>query len=649
MSCRARYCLLALALTWGAAAACDDAASAGAGDAAAADLTPDFASPDPGPDSAVASDVGPLGAPSLDFVTAVGSDGEACRGSGYCAVFMTPAGTPRLEVVVSEGGVPVAERVVTFKIEGDDAGIGQISRLSTYSDLEGRAWVEVSAPGATLGQFRVRAQLGASVASPVTFDVVVTPDGRVPLTVRPSYDGELKLSSVSVRAFAQAGAAGPRCDDPAGLLAATAPTAVVDDLEPGRPARFLTLAASPPGTRFTVLAAGENDAGLVVALGCDANQAQVDAGQTVSVAVPMGDRSPGFSGAFDTTARLSVADALSGPWGPRTEAAFGVLDGDPGALALLPCTLAAAEPSLAELCALLFNDPKAPHPDDATLLGKAVLGAIAGHVTALRQGQPWGAALAGGGSTRGALSGLEIRSTVTFATEPSASGSWTAAEAGDVWDAVVVRFAPVVPCEGSAELAACKKKLFFATTQPDAPVGGGFDATVTHSLALSFQSHPVGLRYGHMLDAVLERALLPALLGTAAGGGAVSRWEDLIALALGGPGCLDKTGSGGCCAKFVASAGGLLALGSGSGTAACEAWITASAESLRAPLLEAGGDGSGFANLGTQAPCPAFDDDRDLVVDRFGSIDATCPFDLVVGDGDGSTTMSLGVYGVRAP
>lgn len=649
MSRCARICLLALGLAWGATAACDDGAPAGAGADTLADLVPDLSLPDAVPDSSVGSDAGPTGPASLDFVTAVGADGEACRGSALCAVFIKPAQSARLEVVVTGGGLPVAERVVTFKIEGDEAAIGQISRLSTYSDPEGRAWVEVSAPGATLGQFRVRALLGAAETPPVTFDVVVTPDGRVPLTVRPSYSGDLKLASVSVWVFAHADGVGPSCENPASLLTDPTPTAAVNDLESGRPARFLTLDAVGSGTQYTVLATGKNDAGLAVALGCDATQAQVDTTHAVSLALPMVDRSPGFSGAFDTTAQLSVADALSGPWAERTQAAFALLDSDPGALALLPCTLRAAEPALAELCSLLFNDPKAPHPDDTTLLGKAIVSAVAGHVAALRKGQPWGAALADGGSTRDALSSLEIRSTVSFSAEPSEQGSWTEAQAGDVWDAVVVRFGPAVPCDAVAEPTCGKKKLFFATTQPDEPVGGGFSATVTQSLALSFESHPIGLRYGPMLDAVLERALLPALLGTGAGGGAVSRWEDVIALGLGGPGCLGKAGPESCCGKFVASAGGLLTLQTGSGIATCEAWIAAGAASLRGPLLQAGGDGSGFTNLGTKAPCPAFDDDGDLVVDRFGSADATCAFDLVIGDEAGTTVMDLEVYGARTP
>jgi hypothetical protein len=649
MSRRARYCLLALSLVWGVTAACDDGASAGAGGDTLADLTPDFALPDAVSDASGLSDVGPTGPPSLDFATAIGADGEACRGASLCAVFMKPAESPRLEVVVSEGGVPVAERVVTFKIEGDDAAIGQISRLSTYSDAEGRAWVEVSAPGADLGQFRVRAQLGAGEAPPVLFDVVVTPDGRVPLTVRPSYDGELKLASVSVLAFAQTTAGSPGCADPADLLTLPAPTAAVTGLELGRPARFLSLDAGASGTRYTVLATGENEDGLVVTLGCDAAQAQVDTTHAVNVDVAMGDRSPGFAGVFDTTARLSVTDALGGPWAERTEPAFALLDSEPMGLALLPCTLAAADPTLAELCFLLFNDPKAPHLDDTTPLGKAVAGAIAGHVAALRKDQPWGAALADGGSTRETLSGLEIRSTVTFSTEPSARGAWTSTQVGDAWDAVVVRFSSVVPCDAETEPGCGKKKIFFATTQPEAPVGGGFGATVTQGLALSFESHPTGLRYGLMLDAVLERALLPALVGDGAGSGSVSRWEDLIALSLGGPGCLGKTGADGCCARFVGGVGGLMTLESGSGTAACEAWIAAGAASLRGPLLQAGADGSGFANYGTNAPCPAFDDDGDLVVDRFGSSDATCAFDLVIGDDAGTTVLGLDVYGVRAP
>ncbi|MEZ4269308.1 MAG: hypothetical protein R3F39_23365 [Myxococcota bacterium] len=645
----ARYLLLALALGWAATSACDGGESAGASLDVSVDLTPDLALPDALPDTLTGADVGPTGPPSLDFATAVGDDGVACRGAGICAVLLEPGHSPRLEVVVSVGGVPVAERVVTFKIEDDEAGIGQISRLSTYSDPDGRAWVEVSAPGVSVGQFRVRAQLGTAEASPVTFDVIVTPDGRVPLTVRPSYDGELSLASVSVRAFAQSATGNPSCASPMGLLTTPPPAASVTGLELGRPARFLSLPATASGTTYTLLVTGENEAGLVVALGCDAQLAIVDSQKAVTVDVAMADRAPGFAGAFAATAALSLDSALSGPWADRSEAAFALLDGQPSALALLPCGLAAADAGLAELCFLLFNDPKAPHPDDTTLLGAAVVSAIAGHVDALRKGQPWGAALADGGSARDLLSGLEFRSTVNFLSEPSDDGVWKQAEANDSWDAVVARFSPLVPCPAESEPGCGKKKLFFATTQPETPVGGAFAATVTQSLELSIDSHETRLRYGSMLNAVLERALLPTMLGDGAGGVTVTRWEDLIALSLGGPGCLGKTGSEGCCGKFVGGLGALLTLQSATGVSTCEAWIAAGAASLRGPLLEAGAQGGGFAAFGTNAPCPAFDDDGDLVIDRLGSPDATCLFDLVIGDEAGTTVMSLDVQAARAP
>jgi hypothetical protein len=653
MSRYARWFLLILLVGPLAGAACDEGAKAGASAEVAVDVSVDLALPDAitgGPDDAAGgADAGPVGPPTLDFAAAVGDDGENCRGAGFCAVSLKAGETRRLEVVTSEGGVPVDERVVTFKIEGDEAAIGQISRLSTYSDPEGKAWVEVSAPGATVGQFNVRAQLDAADAAPVTFEILVTPDGRIPLTVWPSYAGELAVETVSVRAIAQATSGDSGCANPTGLLASPDPAGLAAGLTPGRPARLLSLPAASAGTAYTLLATGHDASGLAVVWGCDAASVVLNPTSSLAVDVTMGDRTPGFSGMFGATSELAFSDALAGAWASRTAAAFELLDGAAGELALWPCALAAEDPALAQLCALSFNDPTAPHPDDATALGAAVFGALSKNVEALRDGRPWGAALSAGGSVRDVITRLEVRSTLRFSSEPSPSGSWDAASASDVWEAVVARFGEAVPCDLAVDPGCGKKSLFFAMTQPDAPVGGAFSATVTQSLEVSVDSHPTGLRYGPMLNAVLERALLPALVGDGAGAGAVTRWEDLIALSLGGPGCLGKTGAAGCCGSFVASLGEAGTLAQGSLIGPCETWIAEAAAKLRAPLLDAGAGGGGFASVGTQTPCPAADDDGDLVVDRFGAADAPCAFELVVGDEAGTSVMPLAFHAVRTP
>ncbi|MCB9729286.1 MAG: hypothetical protein H6744_16115 [Deltaproteobacteria bacterium] len=627
-------------------AACEDSGSgAGGGADSAGDVGLDFGLPDAivdaGADLAGSDGPGPGGPPTLDFAAATGDDGESCRGEAFCAVIIDPSESRKLEVVVSEGGVPVADRVVTFKIDGDAAGVAQISALSAYSDAEGRASVELQVSGEEPAWFRVRAQLSGAEVAPVTFEVVVAPDARVPLTVRPSYAGELDIAQVAVRAFAQSAPGVPGCGDPVALLegqTAAAGEALALDL--GRPARFLEL----PAGSYTLVASGASADGTVVALGCDADHATVSASSELDLPLPMEDRAPRFSGTFDMTASVPMGDVLSGPWSARSAPAFSLLDGEPSALALRLCGLGAADTALATLCGQLFNDPLAPAADDATETGKAAIAHIAQNVGALQDQGPWKAALAGGGSTRGVIERLELRGSLRLLAEPT-GGAWTEDQAQDVWDAVVARYGEAVPCPEPVEPGCGKKKLFFAMFQPDSPVGGAFSATITQSLLLSVGSHDLGLRYGAMVDAVLERALLPVLLGEPT----ATRWEDLIALALGGPGCLAKTGAEGCCARFATALGESQPGANNPMVTACEAWITAGAQSLRAPMVGAADAAGAFTSLGTREPCPAVDDDADLVIDRLGAAETPCTFDLVVGDEEDTVALDLGVYGVRAP
>ena len=570
----------------------------------------------------------------LGFVDAAGDDGLPCGPGTRCAVHVAHDEQRALSVRAAFDGAPAADLVVKFGIEEDPGHLGFISALSAYTDAEGLATVDVEASRPETGVFSVRASLEGAATPPRFFDVVVTPDGSVPLAVAVSYSGEAALETLTVALHAAGGAA---CAAPH-LLAASAPVYLSPPVPLDQTARILDVGA---GGAYTALVTAR-DAGQVVRAQACVEGVSISPGQSLGLELELEDSAPAWSGDFKVVAGIDVAAAAAAAgWAETMEEVLGYVAFPEGLLLPMACL----QPSTQPLCAGLFAEGA---DGLATPAGAALSELMASSIEALAADTAWAALRAGELDLASALPAAELHGTLHFGDEPAASGAWS---------------------EGAVTLALTKLTATWEAPGacPPAAAEAGYDAECDASLHLaelptaaeaSLLAHLAGpweltaqvsaldLSHGEMLGLLLQRALLPHLVPEA---GADSWLEWLLTITGGGATCLDSSKAGACCEPWIEALTEDAAPGAGALAtllgAHCHELLQVTAAWLDASLIT-GEEGASFA---LHEACPGYDDDGDLVIDRLGDADLPCHaiLSVVTGAGD-ATDLPLDLRATRA-
>ena len=582
----------------------------------------------------LADDTAAAPAPAtLAFLVPAGDDGLPCLDpAARCAVHLAHGEQREIAVAWTLPEGPVGDQVVKFGVVDDDEELGFISALSAYTATDGVAAVSVGTSRADSGQFSVKATVEDPAVPARYFDVVVTPDGVVPLTVATSWASEAHTLA-TVTASLHAAEAG--CGDLA-ELATTAPLWSSTPTPADQHARILDAGA---GGTFTLLVVGHDADAIARAWTC-VEGLHVDAGTSTGILLALTARPPAWSGELDVTIGLEAAAALSAP--PYDAAIAQLLTAlqDP-ALLLLGTTC--GTPGLEGLCKALFQQDGTGTPTPA---GEALAGVISADATSLSKGTAWGALLAGALDLQSALGPVELNGTLSVADEPQADGSWPYGTVTLTLTSATARWQPGGPCDPKIEQGCDAAAHLFALENPAMAAP---ELELHGADLVAFDLTPLTLSIGELLQLTLRRAVLPHLVPESAA--PMSSWLDLlVAIAGGAPGCLDSTTAGACCASWIdalveAPAGGagqvatLLA-------AQCHALLKTAAQSLASVMPDAGSE---TVELALHPDCEAVDGDGDHAVDTIGSAEAPCGGGLSLQVGNLSTTLDTTFHAVRAP
>ncbi len=578
---------------------------------------------------------------TLTFLDTHGDDQVPCTGTDHCSISVSFTEARTLSVVYSEDGQPVANQLVQFAISDDPEGIGKLSALSASTDAQGVASIEASAAQSIIGEFEITATVDGDVP-PLYFDIIVTPKGQVPLTVLGTYNGN-RPEVVSYRAelYLQSPEGQPSCADIEALYDDTPAniTGALTNLPQSTKFKELTGLEEAGTQKYTVLAyARDTTDKVVLAWGCDDHEGEVTWGYAKTVEVEMKDRPPLYAGSYAVTTQFDLVSALPDPLEGYVNIVLDIFKSPVGGLLSLACQLGNQVPVLGDMCDLVFNDPANPSSDTLTGTGALVVDILDGVLNAFAKDTIFGDILVGGADISTMLTAFQVDGTIIIAVEPTDDPDdevdvayWGEGDLEETWDGVTVKWSLGANCDPLTDENCGTKTFNLTTIQGEAAFANEFTAEVEAFWTLTIDLHPLNVKYGTLINFILEKVAIPLLAGDGSDNTQpVDSYEKLVASMLGGKECLeDPSFVANCCEKFTET----VVSGGASTTASiietmCETLIEAGAGMLSDQLngLETGTEDT-FA-IGTLEPCTIFDSDKDMVVDAMGKKNKPCYWDV---------------------
>ena len=595
----------------------------------------------------------------LGFVDLQGDDGRSCVDATQCTKWFESVEARPLQVRYTEDDRPTEGARILFTIRNDDKGQGQIDPGNgiAVSDGRGQAAVEQRIVSAQeLGQFAVEVTvMDHPEVQPLYFNIVVDPKGRPPLTVVPEYAGRQPVDAVKVRLFRQPeDSRNPGSYLSAGLTCAELEPFVRNGEETRLPpATILSPEVEMGGSvvfqnvyfegleddlaqMYSVLVTGQDANRVTRVLGCDDEHALVQAGKSINVVVTLYDLPPRLRGTYDVRSEFDLISALPDGVGNVVYHIINFFESPAEEVLTLLCLIDVS--IMNELCDYVFDPQGNP-----TFIGDMAISIVNAIVEGLGQGNIWGDILYGGRDVGEILTNLTFLSRITFDAEPDPDGLIDAATAHEVWTSIRYRW--TLGIDGCGADPNCGWNEFsFTAIDVGTVVEGQLPAWVNtatvdghapHTL-LTIEEHPLNIRYGALLNFIIQKIVLPRLAGGEPPDGlpVVDSYTELIKVILAGRECLVAEASGGptCCHAFaenlVAQAGTVtVSLVEG----ACDALASAGATYLENLLLgldfETGDPNAANAFLIATPPgepCILHDVNEDLQIDALGLAGRPC-------------------------
>lgn len=565
--------------------------------------------------------------------TMKGDDGLVCVTSPCVMSGLAGAGFD-LAVIYRDGsGKGLADRSIKFESDAPQT-LAALSALTSYTDESGVATVHVRSFDVP-GTATITASVGSDPgAGSVSFVITLTLPPAPVLVASPEYVGHLGVADFRLNLYLQHDGE-PSCaavyPDAGGVH--PTPDLTTGPYGFGEQASLLTL----PGLveageqRWTLQFTGPTDGVTDVAEGCVDN-VLVKPDDTASELVYVLDLPPRFKGTYRTETRM---DVVSGAEGTTGSIMHGVtqLFTHPGAL-VISWACQNASGFLGTVCGYLQSGDGSLSVVGAIVADFADASLLELLANTLGQNVTFT-----GTTVSEILQDLRFMSTMPFLAEPATSkpgfqGAYFApGDASETWTHVRFRWKFDPACKNVANPLECGWTSIPLESiygyQPQAQLAAGVDA----NLALHIEEHEVtGLTYGPLIDAILERYILPLAFGDGTGGlPPVDSFEDLASVLLGDRECLYYDD---CCDIFTAriedSVPSYVAYAA---PYACDAAIPVIGQTLRNQLL--GLDGA--MNLGTPAGqgCQAVDGNADRWIDAWGRQSALCAWHLFFPMSDG--------------
>ncbi len=602
---------------------------------------------DAGPDTTIP----PEAVKRLEFVMDVGDDDVSCQGEDVdvCSVFLSFTGSRTLEVRYTADGEPIAGQVVFFAIEDDPNGIGKLSALSAYTNAEGIAAVDVQVVKQLLGGFTVKAAVSDSSVAPIGFDVTIAPKGQVPLTVIGKYAGQWPATQYTVRLYRQNDQGKPDCSDISSLYSdatANQQSPLTSLSQTVKFTEFPGLETDTPQT-YTVLAFSVNENNAVLAWGCDS--VDIEYGYSSSVTIDLLDRPPLYAGSYEVTSHFDFVSALPESIQPWVNTILDIFQSPTGGILKLMCDLGSSQNigTLTDLCGYIFSDPTNPDIDNGlTTVGQMAVTIIDNLIQNYSKDSVWGDILNGGKSLADMIQDFEILATFTFKSEPDETGHWKATQTEENWHTVVVKWLVDANCQPTDD--SCGKMNFSTAAIQEDAVLGSFEANVSEFWNLTIYKHPLNLKYGALLNYIIEHQLLKIIIPTEPGEPVIDTYEEFLQALLAGKECLQpSTGDPTCCQLFATNLSDSDTIQSVA-ESGCELLVTTGADFLRQQLVGLDTSTGDAFQLGTEPTCTFYDIDSDMVVDTFGSKALPCTWKVDLKLGSVETQIDATFWGVKS-
>jgi hypothetical protein len=599
---------------------------------------------------------------------------------GYVDLMDDPANGYHLEVVYN-GQRDVRVKVtacddvgagtnVTFTEVEDDDNLCQLDLASVGTDADGIASVVLSSPQSAMGGECI---VEACVADGncLTFMVHVNGIVKVPLTVGfAEYVGvHPQVSLGYIRLFKKTDPSKARCDS---LKAEALPTA-----HDGRgpinillTAKFETLKNldTELTQSYTVYCyATEPGSDVKRAYGC-VDDVTVESGAKRYVECPLDDIPPKIVGSYDVTTTLDLEAGM--PSMARTVINFIIdfVQSPTSTVLKLMCDPGVWGQNggpLQQLCSDIFVDVANPDIANLTSIGTIAQGIIDAQLMSLRNSQcpdpsnplTCMSFVDPGSNTGDILRNFMLLSTTTCKAEPDGTGLIATGGCTERWHSALLQWIPPSACLPTNPTCGTVT-LSLASMSGVGGITADIEARlVEKNTKLAITKHAVGLKYGALIDFVMEKFLLPRMFGDGSDGlPAVDSFEAMIGALLAGRACLQ---SGTCCHDFavnlVAQTGDALGVNFVEG--ACDSLITTAGPYIRGFLTGLDTPTSTFT-FGTPVaggtytadqPCAISDKNGDMKFDALGgnTIGQQCLWDATVTVGGYDYSPDATFYGTR--
>lgn len=631
-------CILALGL---AAAACGDDGGvkgiAPTADVVGADTAPpvdDTAAPVEDTEQPPLPDATPPAANTLAYApTMFGGDGLAC--TTHCTLEFFAGEDRELAVVYRDAaGAPKVDAAIRWSIDAPEE-LARLNALTSYTEADGVARVTLRTfdlPGSVTVTASASGDDGAGELDFVAF--LELPPAPV-LLASHEYVGAQGFSSFTLRLFEQNAGGQPSCGavhPDAGGIQPT-PDVELGPFGSGQQAQVMEL----PGLvaageqRWTVQFVGPATEGAIRAVGCEAGVV-VRPDETAAALVYILDLAPRFRGEYRSETRLDLVTGATGPIGTAVNALVDLFT-QPGAL-VLRWACQNASGTLGTVCGYLVNSNGSP-----TLLGGVIVDAANVAFLQLIASALGDNVAITGQTVSEVLRDLRLLSDLVLADEPAASkpgfdgALFGPGLASETWTHARFRWKYDPSCKTAPDPLLCGWGDIPLETVYGFRPGGAIEAGVDMDFDLHITRHRVdGLSYGPLVNAIVERYMLPLMFGDGTNDlPAVDSWDKLVATLFGDPLCLYYDD---CCEYFAYRLEEDVPVWvSPFLPAACEAAIPLAAGVVRDQLLNLDGE----MNVGTPIGegCTSYDGDGDRWIDAWGTAANRCAWDLFFPTGSG--------------
>jgi len=580
---------------------------------------------------------------SLKFDQAAGDDNISCENSVHCAIFLSYNSSRTLNVVLKGDDKPLAGRLISFAIENDPDDLGHVTAYTAYTNGSGVAGIQVKANQSIPGAFTVKASIDEPGVAPLYFDISITPKGVVPLTVVADYAGNRPLVTYTTKLYLQ-GEGQPDCADLEKLYSQetahyqSPPTNMTQSV---KFTEFVGLKDGGP-QKYTVLAYALNPTGAVWAWGCDSENAEVVYGYSTTVSVDLVDIPPVYKGTYEVTSYFDFISALPDEAEPYVNLVLDFFGSPTESLLGLMCMI--PSDTLGEFCGFLFDDEDAP-----TVTGDIVMQLVDAIIVGLTKDTVWGDVMASGADVASMLQQFEMGGIITFKDQPDAAGVWTQDVTEESWDTVVVKWSLDANCDPFVDDDCGKMQFSLGAIDQQGAVSGSFTASVANEWDLTIDEHPIDLKYGAILNYVIESQLLPIMTGWEAGDTfKIDTYEEFLQYILAGKECFEPGFGKTCCEAFAENlANNAGTIGENLAESACDLLTELGAAYIEQQLVGLTADTGEAFVIGTAEPCKFYDANDDMIVDGFGTKAKMCTWKATIDFGSSSTTMDADFFATR--